>query len=257
MKRVIKAETMRGGEVSTPAPLDLTDVGAEARRVLAEARAKAQQLIAEAQNEAVAVLQEAQQRGYQEGLPRGRVEGLAEGRRDAEQQAGARLTTDAAELMDLARKVVDELAAGRADILQQGRAELLNLAVEIAEKIVAQVAHADIEAAGANLAKVLELADSAADIVVKVNPDQLQRLQRRLPDLLELLRVRGRVSLVGDGRISRGGARLLGRHGEIDATIETQLANVVEALLGPKGGTGSHGAQTVMPQNTPSCDERI
>ncbi|HUT60459.1 MAG TPA: FliH/SctL family protein [Phycisphaerae bacterium] len=257
MRRVIKAEAMRGPGANAPMPLDLTDVGAEARRALADARAKAQQLVAEAQDEAVAVLREAQQRGYQEGLTRGRAEGLAAGRSDAEQQAGASLASDTAELTSLARKVVDELAAGRANLLEQGRAELLNLAIEIAEKIVAQVAEADIEAAAANLAKVLELADGAADIVVKVNPDQLQQLQRRLPDLLELLRVGGRVSLLGDARISRGGARLLGRHGEIDATIETQLANVVEALLGPKAAAASHADQIAAPQCEPSCDERI
>ena len=54
-----------------------------------------------------------------------------------------------------------------------------------------------------------------------------------VPELVAALRVRGQVELSGDDSVPMGGARLLGKSGEIDATIETQWNNVVEALLGP------------------------
>lgn len=235
MKRVIKAQEQHDSAGAGARPLDLLDIDADVRRIVGASRAEAEGIVAEARRRAASILQDAQRRGYAEGLSRGRAEGAAEGRRAAEEKALQHLHAGQDELLALARKTVDELAAAKAQLLQQARGELLELAVELARKIVARVAATDVEAARANLQKALELAEAAGELAIHVNPGQKADLERRLPELAEMLHVRGRVTLVADERISAGGVRLLCGPGEIDATIETQLANVVEALLGPGG----------------------
>ena len=230
MKRVIKA-----GEACEvePRPMDLPDVAQEARRILADGAREAQRVVDSARRQVAAIRQEAADRGYEEGLSRGREEGLSRGLAEARLQAGEKLSGDLAEVAALARKVVDELASAREQLLQQAKAEMLDLAMEIARKIVGRAAESDVEPARANLEKALELAGGRGNVTVMVHPSQLEALRRHAPDVVEALRFRGRVTLAGDERVGKGGVRLLGRQGEIDATVQTQLANIAEALRGP------------------------
>jgi flagellar biosynthesis/type III secretory pathway protein FliH len=141
-------------------------------------------------------------------------------------------------------------------MLQEARGEMLEFAIELARKIVGRVAECDPRAAQANLGKALELAVAGGGVTVLVSPAQLEMLQGHAAELVEVLRLRGRVNLRGDETVGRGGVRLLSRQGEIDATIRTQLDNVVEALcgeppVGPRGGAGAP------PRSTPRSSARM
>lgn len=231
MKRVITADEANSQAIDLRA-MELPDVAGEARQALAEASALARRIVEEARAEAQDIYREASRRGHEEGLARGRQEGAAEARQAARQEAGDRIGTELAELTACARKVVGELAAAREQLLQEARDEMLDFAIQLARKIVARVAQSDPQAAQANLRKALELAGAGASVTVLVNPSQLAMLQAHAAELVESLRLGGQVELRGDERVDRGGARLLSRQGEIDATIRTQLDNVVEALCG-------------------------
>ena len=103
-------------------------------------------------------------------------------------------------------------------------------------QIVGRVAATDIEAAKSNLAKVLELSHGRASVTIRVNPQQLDRLKSHCADLAAAMNVPGEVALVADVGIAPGGAKLVSPHGEIDATIRTQLDNVIESLFGEPAG---------------------
>ena len=232
MKRLIKAGDALAVE---PRAMDLPDIAEEARRILADRAREAQGTVETARRQAAAIRQEAADRGYEDGLSRGREEGLSQGLAAARLQAGEKLTADLAQTAALARKVLDELASARQQILQDAKEEMLDLALDIARKIVGRAAEADVESARANLEKALELAGGRGSVTVLVHPSQLEALQRHAPEVAEALRFRGRVLLAGDERVGKGGVRLLGRAGEIDATIQTQFKNIAEALRGPDG----------------------
>jgi flagellar assembly protein FliH len=232
MARVIKAENQSdasaGGTV-----LRLTDFVAEARAVVLEARKEAARIVAEARAKAEQAEQAAAGRGYEEGFARGRNDGYTDGcqagsRQGLEASAGA-----AGGALSCAQRIAEELTAARGELLEQARRELLDLAVAVAERVVGVVAARDVAAAQANLVKVLEMAGYAKAITIKVNPLQLQALREHCRQAVEALAIKGRVELVGDPSISPGGVKLLTGGGQIDATIETQLAYVVEALVGP------------------------
>ena len=232
MARIIKAKEMQGGSEHKAVVLRVADLAEEARQVVLDARKQAARIIADARQSAEQMHQAAAEQGRAEGYARGENDGYAEGQRRGEQQAQEKFAAELGELTNLAKSLLGELAAARADLLHQARGEMLDFALMLAGKIVGEVATADVSVAKANLAKVLELAGQGAAMTVQVHPDQLSALRDQLKELVDALAVHGEVRLAADAGISAGGVKLLTRQGEIDATIETQLANVAEALLG-------------------------
>ncbi len=212
----------------------LSGLAAEAQAVMLDARQQAARVIAEARSQADASCEAAAAKGYAEGLARGSSDGYDEGFKKGLAEGRQRMAEQSAELAVQLRAIVRELTGARDEMLHTGRCELLDFALELAAKIVGRVAVRDIAAASQNVRKVLELADRHHELCVKVNPLQLEALAEHLPELTESLGRSGRVRLVGDPTISPGGAKVHTHGGEIDATIETQLDNVVEALLGSR-----------------------
>ncbi len=232
MRRVIKAGESDQCTRATAAVLNLSDFAAEARRIVLDARKDASRIVSEARAKSDSVRRQARQQGYAEGFARGQADGHADGQQQARVEAGRTFASQYADVLDLVRKIVANLADARGGMLHDSAGQILDLAVLLAEKIVMSVAAENIEAARANLAKVLEMTHCGGQIAVHVNPDQLNSLQSHFSDLAESLGHNGTVRLVGDKRISPGGVVLNTRNGRIDATVETQLGNIARALLG-------------------------
>ena len=232
MTRIIKAEQSNAAPPDA-ATLHLKDFAQEARAIVLDARKEAARIATEARDAAEEIKRRTGEEGYCEGFARGQNDGYADGHRRAQDEGRQRLAADAGELVALAGRIVRELADAREELMHQARQEMLELALELAEKIVGRVAAADIQAALANLTKVLELAGGRGEVVVRVHPGQLEQLRRHCAELVEALSLPGVVRLVGDEKIEPGGVKLVtSGGGEIDATIRTQLRNVVDALVG-------------------------
>lgn len=220
MARIIKGDTPDAMAVSRAAALKLTDFAAEARDIVLEARKDAARIVTDAQAKADELLADAERRGYDEGFKRGQADGHAEG------QEAAAAHRAPAELLELARRAVDELHRATEQLPRQ----VLAFAVEIAEKIVGEVA-GDIRSARANLVKVLELGGGYREVTILVNPSQLAALREHCREVVEAMSFRGTVHLVADESVGRGGAKLVSGQGQIDAGIATQWDAVVKALL--------------------------
>ena len=233
MKRIIKADPAEAGYPSTKAAiLSLPDFEAQARRIVLDARKDAARIVSEAQAKDDSVRRQARQQGYAEGFARGQADGHADGKREACDEARRKFASEYAGALELARRVAGDLAGDRGQMFHDAAGQILELAVILAEKIVSRVAVENIDAARANLAKVLEMAHCGGQIVVKVNPGQLESLRSEFAELVEALRLGGAVRLAADRAVPPGGAILVSQNGIIDATIETQLANIATGLLG-------------------------
>jgi flagellar assembly protein FliH len=248
MARIVKAETVHEAAGARGAMLNLNDLAAEANGLVLEARKEAARIVAEARSAAEAVEREAAETGYAEGVARGRSEGWSAGEREARESSSAKFEGEMASLVRLVRKITKELADARSDFVHAAHYGMLDFAVELAEKIVGRVAAADVGAARANLRKALELVDGPGDVTVRVNPAQLYELREHCAKFATALAA-GDISVVADDHVAPGGVRLLRSRGEIDATIQTQLDNVVRALLGTAAAEeGRYEPQPAVPQ---------
>ncbi len=249
MARIIKANSTADPPAGEAAALNLNDLAAEARQGVLEARKEAARVVAAARSSAEAVERQAAETGYEEGFARGRGEGLEQGRREGAEAAREAFEAELERLARLGQRIVEELAAARSEFICAAGGGMLEFAIALAEKIVARVAVADIEAARANLRKALELLDGPGEIIVRVNPQQLYGLREHCAKLATVFAA-GEVRLVADEQIAPGGVKLTRRQGEIDATVDTQFENVVRALLGP-GTTGQEDGRYVAEEPTP------
>ncbi len=241
MARVIKSDTQTPGGAA--AVLKLTDFMEEARAVVLDARKEAARITTQARAKAEQGEREAAERGYEEGFARGRSDGHAEGRRDGSREALANASSQACDALSCATQVSEGLIAAKNTALQDARDEVLDLALAVAERIVGRVAARDIAAARENLAKALSMASCSRRITVKVNPSQLAALRTHCREIVESLAIKGKVSLDADEQVGAGGVRVFTDNGQIDATIETQLSRVVDALVGVGDENSTHDSR--------------
>ena len=230
MTRVIKAEIGAPSDV-----VNLADLLAEGEATVAQARQDAERIVADARAQAEAVSAAAQRKGLDAGFAAGRDDGYAEGRRQARQEAQSSLAADMTAVGDLVRRIVAELVEHKAELLDQARQDLLEFALELAAKVVGRVAAGDIAPAKAALEKVLSMAHGQAQVIVKVSPQQVEALRSHAAAVLSAGDSHLSLQVEGDAAIEPGGAKLVTKHGLIDATIRTQLDNIAAALLGGRG----------------------
>ncbi|MEN6664485.1 MAG: FliH/SctL family protein [Phycisphaerae bacterium] len=215
------------GDAGAP-ELALPDFEAAGKEILDQARLQAQQIVAAAQAQLESAQTNYNRSAYEQGFQRGQTEGYAHGLRQAAQKSQLRMSA----LAQAAGKIVDELAAAAGQVQQDRQEQLLRFGIELARRIVGEVAAVDTRAALVNLRRAMELASDADEIIVCVNPGQLPALEQEGQRLWRQLARAGRVRFEADSSIAAGGARVLTRCGAVDATIETQLRRVAQALLG-------------------------
>jgi len=240
MARVIKASDI-GAASPGARPLNLQDVAVQVRAVVNDARRRAAAVLrasrARARESGGAttaamaedLLAAARRQGFEDGFTQGVQTGLERGASQAVAAADAEGTRSA----ELFREAAAGLSSARAELAQQMQRQTLDLAMLLTNKIVGLVAGQDISAARHNLAKALELA-GGGDVIVRVSPRQHRRLSEHCRELAETLGC-GSVRVMADEGVTPGGVKVLCRGGEIDATIETQLANVAASLAGMGG----------------------
>lgn len=234
MSRVIKGNApLESRPLGRASALNIANFGEQAQKMIIEAQAKASQILVQAGAKAKEMEKLAEQRGYAEGLQRGLSDGQADGSEKAFTEAMKKFQAQTSDLQQMLKQSVLQLEAARHEILQQARQDLLNLSVAIAKKITHFQASGDISAAQANLAKAIEMVGCREQVQAKVCPAQLDQLREYAAEFLAEMNMSELVKFVGDESLAPGDVVLTSRNGEVDARVQTQIDNIVSALIGP------------------------
>ncbi len=153
------------------------------------------------------IKEEARRQGYEEGLA----------------QARAEMEQEASRLRELA-----ESFGGALDSLDFRLADqVLNLALDIAKQVVIGELAARPERIldVVNLA-LRQMAESAREARLLLNPEDAQLVRHILNDLLD----RSRLRIVEDARIVRGGCLIETLEGDLDVTLQTRWRQVISVL---------------------------
>jgi flagellar assembly protein FliH len=165
-----------------------------------------------------------------------RAEGLAEGR--AAGEAAARAEAEAT--LDQLRTACASLAGLRDEWVSALEGDAVRLALRLAEQIVAGTIETEpariVDVAGLALRRLAE----RRVVTLVVNPAELDVLNAAVATLRGELGGIEQLSVQADRRVGRGGVLARTEDGEIDATVEAQLARareiVTEELGGAPGG---------------------
>jgi flagellar assembly protein FliH len=182
---------------------------------LERAREQGAQLIAVAREQAEAIAQSAREQGFEAGYS----EGIA------------RAESAVVERLAMAEQLVAKTREAREEALAATERDLVELAFEIAEKIVRQRVVADPQTTVGVLEHALRKAFVRDGLTVLCNPDDLERLSGASEHLQTRVGSLKGLSLIGDRRISQGGVIVRTDAGDIDATIESQLERLKDMLF--------------------------
>jgi len=148
----------------------------------------------------------------------GRREGRAEGEKRGAETAGAALQP----LLDRFAATIAELASYRARFRRDSEPELLRLALAVAKKILRRELTVDPHSLLGILKAALETINQAEVLCVRTAPEDAAQLTGRLA----ALGLPDPVEVVADRSLERGSVVLDTKRGQIDASVQTQLAEI-------------------------------
>jgi flagellar assembly protein FliH len=123
--------------------------------------------------------------------------------------------------------------------------QIVQLALEIAEKIIGQTMHQDPQMVESVLERAKREVADARQIRIWLHPTDFQLLAEARPDLVKMGDEAGRkIDVAASEEISRGGCRLETEIGLVDATIPTQLDEIRRQLLGESSLHGETGQRS-------------
>lgn len=212
--------------VAPPAPAPDKEIIAraqmEAQQMMQQAQAQAQQMMQEAQGQIEAhaqqVAQQAGEQGFQEGMQQGFAAGQQQGMAETMQRV-EQLKMEFVELVMARRKVMAAMEP-----------EIVHLAVDIAEKIVGMELSVGREIITGIVRQGLATLKSRDEIVVRVNPDEVESIKALQPEFEKMIDGLKRFEVLSDGAIEPGSCAIETNLGNVDARISTQLEAVRAGL---------------------------
>ena len=174
---------------------------------------------ASAEERAAAMQAEAEHRGYEAGLERG----LAEARARVEQalEAVAAAERSMAEMHDSYVTDAEEAA--------------VDLAFQIAEKVIGATVASDREAVLGVVSGALLRTTDRDHLVLEVNPGDFELVRDSASELAARLGGINRMEVVSERRVEAGGCVVRTEAGEIDARVSSQLERVRQLLAEARG----------------------
>lgn len=145
-------------------------------------------------------------------------------------------------LLDLDRQARSAIAR----LAQQQRADAMDLAVVLAERLVRRQLEIDAGVLTEMVAEVLRHAEGAAQILLRVHPQDAEKLRARLDELVALVGT-DQLTIHEDLGVDRGGCVVETPLLQLDGQVQTQLRALARALRAEidrssaEAGGGSQG----------------
>ncbi len=164
-------------------------------------------LISRAREEADTIREAASKEGYQAGLEQAKAD------------------------VSLIRETLNAFMNAPQEVYEQISPNLLEISVEIAKKIIKKEVSEDPQVLMNMIVEVLKgLSKEETKVVLRVNPTQVDTTKQAVPEILNLAGMDAKVSVLSDENVTEGGCMVTTANGVVDATIETQLSVISEAL---------------------------
>ena len=164
-------------------------------------------LISRAREEAQSIKEAAAKEGYQDGLTQAKAD------------------------IDEVKNAITSFMSAKQEVFEYIAPNILEISIDIAKKIIKKEIQQDSSIILNNLLEILKgLSKEETKITLKVSPMQASMLKAEIPELLNTAGLEAKVLIVPDETIMEGGCMVTTNNGVIDATIETQLSVISEAL---------------------------
>ncbi|MFN7161977.1 MAG: FliH/SctL family protein [Fimbriimonadales bacterium] len=214
------------GAAGTPFPEYKPEPKPEDTPDLDAVRAEAEAIRLQAIQDAERIREQAQREGYQ----RGYEQGYADGEHHARQNAETELQHTIQHLHEQVEAVVQQLHAQYESYLQHAEMQMLQLALEVARKIVREELKLQPEHALAIVRDALRRVQGFVHLRIRVNPLDLELIRQHRAALLHIVDGVDGIEIVEDRRVDHGGCIIETEQGVYDARIRTQLSELERVI---------------------------
>ena len=164
-------------------------------------------LISRAREEAISIKESAQKEGYEDGLNRAKAD------------------------IDEVRNSIGAFLNAKQEVFDYVAPNIMEISLDIAKKIIKKEIQQDSNLIMENISELLRgLSKEETKITLRVNPTQVSIVKANVPEMLTNIGLEAKILVVPDETIMEGGCMVTTTNGVIDATIETQLSVISEAL---------------------------
>lgn len=164
-------------------------------------------LISRAREEAEGIREAAAKEGYQEGIAK------------------------AASDMEFFRNSIKGFLNAKQEVFEYIAPDILEISIDIAQKIIKKEITQDPQAILDKITEILKtLSKEEAKINIRVNPLQVGAVKGGIPDIISDAGLDARIIIIPDETVTEGGCVVTTANGVIDATIESQISIIREAL---------------------------
>lgn len=191
--------------------------------ILEKARGEAKSIISLAQEDAERILAEAAQE-----MQKRKEEGYQQGLKQAQQE----IENDRQLAMEQGKQIVDEAYQTKLEIIQSAEKDIIRLVLAITRKVIAAELGTRPELIVSIVREAISSLDNPENIKVYVNPGDIELLTEKIyqSELAEIGSQETAINIKPDARISCGGCILESNSAIVDASIETRLENIENAL---------------------------
>ena len=170
-------------------------------------------------------------KGYLEGHKRGYKKGFEKGKKEAEEKYKKLenvLKKDFQEKIQSINTFLKNLEKESKELILNMDKEVLNLALNIAQKLILKEIERDPEILLRLIREALNYIAEGTELNIKVNPEEYKFLEE---NLLKYIPPSQKIKLIPDESISKGGIFIETSLGVIDATFEKRWKKLLETLL--------------------------
>ncbi len=151
------------------------------------------------------------------------------GRVDGEKALSEQLLQQRAELLALHQGVVEALRNAVPQVVRETESALVQLAVEVARKIVADLPVSS-EMVESVVREAVKQVEDSAEITIQLHPEDLALLHKHQSPILGGLPETGPLRFASSSEVTRGGCVIHTSFGLLDARRETKLDQIRDSL---------------------------
>lgn len=217
--------------------LDLGELSRQGDRILGQAKFQAQKIVEEAQAERARLIADAEKIGLAQGEKRGYDAGFRKGQETGTSQAREQVAQDLQRLAVAWADALEGFETVRVALLREAKLDVLRVALGVAERVAKRAVEMDEASAGAQLEAALGMITRASRLRIACSPEDAELLRQMTPALARKFSTMAHAEIVEDPNLSRGSVVVRTDKGEVDASIETQIARICEALMPDRNAT--------------------
>ena len=164
-------------------------------------------LISRAREEAESIREAAAKEGYQEGINKAQDD------------------------IQSFKQELQNFMNAKQEVFNEIMPEILKISIDIAKKIIKKEVSESNDTLLLNIDEILKsFSKDETKITIRVNPSQAGILKTEVPEKANGIGLEAKILIIPDETITEGGCIISTTNGVVDATIETQLAIISEAL---------------------------